>query len=125
MRVKEAHAVNRSTTGRKMALFLAVLALAAGAGCGIGYRPVPPGPVSWDALAIPDAAEQDLPDLAASPLSLADVLQVAVAGNAGLRAADLRWQAARARPEQVSTLPDPVLTLGRFIDEIVTRNGGI
>ena len=102
----------------KLALFAVLLS----AGCSLYDRPAAPHPIVWF-----EQAEEgkQAPDLGASPLALDEVLQVALARNAGLEAAERRWRAARLRPEQAAALPDPIVTLGRFVEEIVTRNGGI
>lgn len=43
--------------------------------------------------------------------------------HAGLRASFARWQAALEQVDQVTTLPDPVLTFGQFLQTIETRTG--
>lgn len=43
--------------------------------------------------------------------------------SARLKAAYERWRAAAERIEQVSTLPDPRLSFGEFIEEVQTRTG--
>ncbi|MFQ5654176.1 MAG: TolC family protein, partial [Planctomycetota bacterium] len=106
--------------------FLVAMALV-GAGCAAPLRPDPPGPLPWerDYPALPVDREDSLPDLSRSPLVLEDVLAAALTRNPGLEAAREMWEAARARPAQVTALPDPTLGYVRFIDEIETRNGPI
>ena len=55
--------------------------------------------------------------------SLQDYLAYASMNNAGLRAAFNRWKAAIEKVAQVSSLPDPMLTYGYFIQEVETRAG--
>jgi outer membrane protein TolC len=94
-------------------------------GCSYKLRPKPPGPVLWSDYSVPQERQQDLPDLSRSPLKLSDVLHTALGTNAGLHAAERRWNAARLVPDQASSLPDPMISLNRFVDEVVTRNGAI
>lgn len=54
---------------------------------------------------------------------LDECLRYGLAHSADLRAAFERWRAATERVEQVSTLPDPRLTYGEFLEEIQTRTG--
>jgi outer membrane protein TolC len=54
---------------------------------------------------------------------LAAHIRYAERENPGLRAAFDRWHAALQRVPQVTSLPDPRLTLGLFVDEVETRTG--
>ena len=54
---------------------------------------------------------------------LAEYLAYGLANSATLRAAFEEWRASTERVEQVSTLPDPRLTYGEFIEEVQTRTG--
>ena len=50
--------------------------------------------------------------LAAEPSRLDDLIREALAGNPEILAAQKKYEAARQRPSQESSLPDPVLSLG-------------
>jgi len=50
--------------------------------------------------------------LAAEPSRLDDLIREALAGNPEILAAQKKYEAARQRPSQQSSLPDPVLSLG-------------
>ena len=50
--------------------------------------------------------------LAAEPSSLDDLIREALARNPEILAAQKKYEAARQRPSQESSLPDPVLSLG-------------
>ena len=55
--------------------------------------------------------------------TLGDYLRYGALNNPGLEAAFSRWKAALERSPQVTSLPDPRLTYGYFIDEVETRVG--
>ena len=55
---------------------------------------------------------------AAEPLRLSDLIAAALANNPEVSAAQKRYEAARQRPSQERTMPDPVLSAG------YTSNGG-
>lgn len=59
----------------------------------------------------------------AKTTSLEHLLEVAVANNPDIQAAQRRWQAAEERPAQVSALPDPMLSYSRFGESVETRVG--
>ncbi|GIW72798.1 MAG: PTS cellobiose transporter subunit IIC [Planctomycetota bacterium] len=108
----------------------AAAALLGSTGCGLVFqpRPAPPGPPVFEELvrAAPrPAAATASAELAASPLSLALLLEQALARNAGLEAARRRWLAAQARPAHQGALPDPMVSLKWMIEHVVTRNGPI
>lgn len=109
------------STASSLALSLVFLAVG---GCSANIRPEAPEPVAWRTH-VPATFPAGTPDLSASPLSLDELLGVALVRNPGLEADELRWEAARARPEQVSTLPDPMVSLTHYVEEVVTRNGPI
>ena len=50
--------------------------------------------------------------LAAQELRLDDLVSEALANNPAILAAQKRYEAARQRPSQVSSLPDPMFSLG-------------
>ncbi len=54
---------------------------------------------------------------------LDDYLTFAAGNNAGLKVSFHRWRAELDKIPQVTSLPDPVLTYGRFIENIETRVG--
>ncbi len=72
--------------------------------------------VLWAASSAP--AQQD-----GKALALDQLIEEALARNPEIQAAQRRWQAMRQRPTQVSTLPDPMLTYGRFGSSVETRVG--
>lgn len=55
--------------------------------------------------------------------SLSDCLQYALNNNAQIEAAFYRWNAALEKVPQVTTLPDPRLSYGYFLNEVETRVG--
>jgi len=110
----------KSSTAAEAVAILASFAVLGGCSAA---RPAPPGAIPWVAPA--PLAKEDLPDLTASPLALADVLQAALSGNAGLSASEHSWEAARYRPEQVSSYPDPFVMIDGSVKEVVSRNGPV
>ncbi len=56
-------------------------------------------------------------------VTLDDVVSTALMNNPGIMAAKKRWEASLSKPTVVSSLPDPVLKVTYFIEEIETRNG--
>ena len=70
----------------------------------------------------PESQEEDLPGLDENA-TLSDYLAYAVLNNAGLKAAFLRWKAAREKITEVESLPDPRFTYAYFIREVETRVG--
>ena len=75
------------------------------------------------------AQETRTPELPASPdvlferADLGSYLAYGLGHSAQLRAAFEAWRAATERVEQDSTLPDPKLSFGQFIEEVQTRTG--
>lgn len=70
--------------------------------------------------AVPAAApDRNAPELE----TLADLLERADAHNPELVAAAQQWRAALERIPQATSLPDPRLSLGAFVDEVETRTG--
>ncbi|MCA8942089.1 MAG: TolC family protein [Planctomycetes bacterium] len=67
----------------------------------------------------PESTGTELPD---AP-ELDDYVRFGLAHNAGLRAAFDRWQAARARIDEVEGWPDPVVSFAQMIEEVQTRTG--
>ncbi|MEM7200916.1 MAG: TolC family protein [Planctomycetota bacterium] len=61
-------------------------------------------------------------ELSATP-TLDDYLTHGLLHHAGLRAAFHRWRAAIEAVPQVSALPEPRLTYGRFVEQVQTRTG--
>lgn len=59
----------------------------------------------------------------AAVASLPKLIQEALENNPDIQAAERRWLAARQRPAQVSTLPDPMLGYTRWIESVETRVG--
>jgi len=59
----------------------------------------------------------------AAPLDLAAAIEEAAARNPRLSAARSRWLAARERPAQMRSLPDPILTYTEMAEPIQTRVG--
>jgi cobalt-zinc-cadmium efflux system outer membrane protein len=57
------------------------------------------------------------------PVSLEDCLRYAESRSAALRAAEARWEAARAGILAAVSLPDPVVSYGYFLEEVETRVG--
>ena len=55
--------------------------------------------------------------------SLSVCLQYSLKNNAQIEAAFYRWNAALENVPQVTTLPDPRLTYGYFLNEVETRVG--
>ncbi len=55
--------------------------------------------------------------------SLDHLVKLALENNPEIKAAERRWRAAEARPAQVSTLPDPMLSYSRFGSSVETRVG--
>ncbi|MHC4077389.1 MAG: TolC family protein, partial [Planctomycetota bacterium] len=55
--------------------------------------------------------------------TLQDYIRVGLLRNPDLRADYERWRAALERIPQVSSLPDPKLSYGHFIEEVQTRTG--
>ena len=70
----------------------------------------------------PESQEEDLPGLDENA-TLSDYLAYAALNNAGLKAAFLRWKAAREKITEVESLPDPRFTYAYFIREVETRVG--
>ena len=56
-------------------------------------------------------------------LSLEQLIQEALEKNPRIKSAERRWRASEARPTQVSTLPDPMLSYTRFGSSVETRVG--
>mgnify|MGYP001046504965 CR=1 FL=1 len=56
-------------------------------------------------------------------LSLNELLKVAEANSAELRSVYASWQAAKNKVPQASSLPDPRLTYGYFVEEVQTKTG--
>ncbi|MDD4537638.1 MAG: TolC family protein [Lentisphaeria bacterium] len=56
-------------------------------------------------------------------LSLNELLKVAEANSAELRSVHASWQAAKNKVPQASSLPDPRLTYGYFVEEVQTKTG--
>ena len=95
--------------------FWVVLALVLVGGCRASLSPTSSPPP-------PDFA----PQVAASPagsMDLAALLQEAAARNPRLSAARNRWLAARTMPDQVTALPDPMITYTEMVEPIQTRVG--
>lgn len=55
--------------------------------------------------------------------TLAEYTRTALLNNAGLRAAFDTWRAGMDRSPQVGALPDPMLSLTYFVEEVETRTG--
>jgi outer membrane protein TolC len=68
------------------------------------------------------ASSEDLPDLS-KEATLQDYLTYAALNNPGLEAAFRQWKAAMERIPQVTSLPNPKLEYGYFIEEVETRVG--
>lgn len=56
-------------------------------------------------------------------LQLAELIQIAEKENPEIEAARRRWQAARNRPAQASSLPDPMFSYSRWLESVETRVG--
>lgn len=67
-------------------------------------------------------ARREVAPLPEAP-TLEDYLQYARENNPGLQAARSRWEAARERVPQVTSLPDPRFTYRYFIESVETRVG--
>lgn len=79
--------------------------------------------LAW-AIAPSSAAAQPVPSSPAdSTLQLSSLLQDATEANPSLRAARLKADALRSRPEQVRALPDPTVSAGVFPYPILTARG--
>ena len=70
----------------------------------------------------PESQAEKLPGLEENA-TLGDYLAYAALNNAGLKAAFLRWKAAREKITEVESLPDPRFTYAYFIREVETRVG--
>lgn len=75
---------------------------------------------SYQTVASDSQLEND--SVLASPM-LDDYILLALKNSAMLKAAYLEYQAAQEKAPQVSSLPDPVLSYGYFIQEVQTRVG--
>ncbi len=77
--------------------------------------------------ASPDASESQVEDNSVSDLLQAADLEAYLAfglrNSAHLRASFESWRASTERVEQASTLPDPKLSFGEFLEEVQTRTG--
>lgn len=78
----------------------------------------------------PETLQRTEPEIAAAAApgfvyqaDLDSMIAAGLARNAGLHAAFDRWRAALDRIPQVTSLPDPNLSWGHFIQEIQTRTG--
>ncbi|MHC5010190.1 MAG: TolC family protein [Planctomycetota bacterium] len=109
----------------------AALALTA-AGCSTSSRRLPrlrPEP-AWLTYAGPGApasgpraGEDDSTRALAGDVELAGLLEAAARRNPRIAAAKSRWLAARTRPVQARSLPDPLLTYTEFLSPVETRVG--
>lgn len=70
-----------------------------------------------------DIAEDANPSGAASQSTVEHLVQQAVDRNPQVRSVRLKWEAASQRPDIAGALPDPMVTYGRFFQNIETRVG--
>ncbi len=93
-------------------------------GAGVSGEPGPMGPAPEAARAMEAAAQLARPATAGGEtLGLADLIRMAARQNPRLGAARSRWLAARERPTQTRSLPDPMLTYVEMVEPIQTRVG--
>lgn len=108
----------------RVSIFAASLSLLLG--CTPSLQPEGyPGP----ALRYPETTAAPKPPPAAAALQtparvdLESYIAEATANNPALESSRLRYLAARQREPQASSLPDPMLMYGYFVEEVETRNG--
>jgi len=105
---------------RSAPLLIAALALGLLLGCAPPARVDPPETHGVPAGAV--GPQADLPALSPSS-TLADYVRYGALSNPGLLAAFDAWRAALERVPQVTSLPEPRLTLGYYLRRVETRVG--
>ena len=122
------HACLWSCAVRTLGLACLPLVMPAGwsAGDSTPGEELPGGSPAWNRPAAgaqaftPEGAEPDALD---ASFDLAAAIEAAAARNPRLSAARSRWLAARERPAQKRSLPDPILTYTEMVQPIETRVG--